>query len=302
MISNDEFQRLIRALVAALVVLAIAIAASIVVGRKVSTPIKALVKAAESIEGGKFNNVPNLAHSRIRELDDAGDAFNNMVKGLRERQLIRETLGRFVPEEVASSLLAGGGDIEPTQTEATVLFCDIESFTQLTESLGPIRIVEVLNAYFSAMVNVLEDYGGVVTQFQGDAILATFNVPIINPQHANNAVAAAAEMLARVSNNLFARQKLNMRIGINTGTVVAGAIGAEGRLNYTVHGDAVNLAARLESMNKQHGTRLMVSANTVKLADRFSFTELTKTAVRGQSQSITLYTLDGRGEHYVNAV
>ena len=101
-----------------------------------------------------------------------------MVKGLRERELIRETLGRFVPEKVASSLLSGGGDIPVQQTEATILFCDIEAFTRLTETLGPVKIVDVLNAFFSAMVEILERHGGVVTQFQGDAILATFNVPI----------------------------------------------------------------------------------------------------------------------------
>jgi adenylate cyclase len=289
--SNAEIERLIEALLAGLAVLVVAIAASIFVGRKVSKPIKAIVRAAYAVESGQFDSVPQLPRSRIRELDDASNAFNNMVHGLSERELIRETLGRFVPEKVASSLLAGGGQIQPQLVDATILFCDIESFTRLTESLGPVKIVDVLNSYFSAMVVILEHYGGVVTQFQGDAILATFNVPVANPDHAANAVRAAQEMLAQIAATEFAGEALNVRIGINTGPVVAGAIGAEGRLNYTVHGDAVNLAARLETLNKKFATRLLVSGNTVALAQELEFAPVGESVARGQTQSISLYTL-----------
>jgi len=289
--SNDEIERLIQAMLVGIVVLALAIVASIFIGRRVSKPIKAIVQAARSVESGDYDSVPELPGSRIRELDDASYAFNHMVQGLNERELIRETLGRFVPEEVASSLLAGGGQIQPQQVDATILFCDIESFTQMTESLGPIKIVDVLNSYFSAMVVILEQHGGVITQFQGDAILATFNVPVANPDHAANAVRAAQEMLSQVATNDFAGEMLNVRIGVNTGPVVAGAIGAEGRLNYTVHGDAVNLAARLENLNKKYGTRLLVSDNTATLAQELEFTQVGESAVRGQTQSILLYTL-----------
>jgi adenylate cyclase len=289
--TNNEIDRLIQAMMAGIAVLAIAIVASIFIGRRVSKPIKAIVRAAHAVESGEFDSVPQLPGSRIRELDDASSAFNNMVSGLNERELIRETLGRFVPEKVASSLLAGGGQIQPQQVDATILFCDIESFTQMTESLGPVKTVDVLNSYFSAMVAILEQHGGVITQFQGDAILATFNVPVTNPDHAANAVRAAQEMLSKVTTTDFAGEALNVRIGVNTGPVVAGAIGAEGRLSYTVHGDAVNLAARLENLNKKYGTRLMVSANTTALAQELEFTQVGESAVRGQTQSILLYTL-----------
>ena len=289
--NNNEIERLMEAMIAGIIVLVVAIAASIFVGRKVSKPIKAIVRAAHDVESGDFESVPLLPGSNIRELDDASSAFNNMVRGLKERELIRETLGRFVPEKVASSLLAGGGNIPPQQVDATILFCDIEAFTQLTEVLGPVKIVDVLNTYFSAMVAILEQYGGVVTQFQGDAILATFNVPVANPDHATSAVRAAQEMLSQVTASDFAGEALNIRVGINTGPVVAGAIGSEGRLNYTVHGDAVNLAARLESLNKEYGTRLMVSGNTRTLVQEFEFTQVGESRVRGQAQSILLYTL-----------
>lgn len=289
--SNDEIDRLIEAMLVGIGVLAFAIVASMLVGRKVSKPIKAIVSAAHTVESANLDTVLPLSGSRIRELDDASNAFNNMVRGLKDRELIRETLGRFVPEKVASSLLAGGGQLQPQQVDATILFCDIESFTQLTESLGPVKIVDVLNSYFSMMVAILEQHGGVITQFQGDAILATFNVPVANHDHAANAVRAGQEMLSRVAATEFAGELLNVRIGINTGPVIAGAIGAEGRLNYTVHGNAVNLAARLESLNKKYGTRLMVSANTAALAPKFEFTQVGESTVRGQTQSVLLYTL-----------
>jgi len=291
LIEDNSFKDLTTALFIGIISLILAVIISIFVGRKVSQPVKAIAKAAETVESGELEAVTQLRQNRIREIDDANSAFNNMIAGLKERELIRKTLGRFVPEEVASSLLDGGGIITPQQTEATILFCDIETFTQLTENLGPIKIAEVLNAYFSAMVDILEQYQGVVTQFQGDAILATFNVPINNPEHAGNAVQAACNMLTHVRQNRFAGQHLNIRVGINSGTVFAGSIGAEGRLNYTVHGDAVNLAARLEALNKEYATRLIVSENTTKKTSEFAFEKLGETAVRGQSQSIQIYTL-----------
>jgi class 3 adenylate cyclase len=289
--SEGVFESLISALLGGLMVLIVAILASIYIGYKVGQPVKAIAIAAGAVKTGNLDSVPELKKNSIREINDANQAFNNMVKGLKERELIRKTLGRFVPEKVASSLLDGGGKITPLQTEATILFCDIASFTELTETLGPAKITEVLNAYFSDMVAQLEQYGGVVTQFQGDAILATFNVPIKDTEHAANAIHAACKMLHHTKQHQFAGQVLNIRIGINSGVVFAGAIGAEGRLNYTVHGDAVNLAARLEAMNKEFGTRLLVSENTERLTNQFDLQKLGETSVRGQSGSISIYTL-----------
>ncbi|MCP4335703.1 MAG: hypothetical protein GY785_23900 [Gammaproteobacteria bacterium] len=291
LLADNQTDKLFRALAIGLVVLVMAVFASIYVGNKVSTPVKEIVRAANAVDAGELNSIAQLGGSYIRELDDAGNAFNNMVKGLRERRVIRETLGRFVPEEVASSLLAGGGTIPVQQTEATVLFCDIEAFTKLTEVLGAVKIVEVLNAYFSDMVEILERHGGVVTQFQGDAILATFNVPITDTSHATNAIKAALEMLNCVADRQFVGEDLNIRIGINTGSVIAGAIGAKGRLNYTVHGDAVNLAARLENLNKEYSTRLLISETSAVHLDAFELTQIDEVTVRGQSRSIKIFTV-----------
>jgi len=290
--TEGQIEDLMRALAAGLAVLVFAIIAAVIVGRKVSAPIRAIAQAADSVNADDLDAIDTLGSSRIRELDDAGHAFNNMVDGLRDRQLIRETLGRFVPEEIASSLLSGGGDIPVLQTEATILFCDIEGFTRLTETLGPVKIVDVLNAYFSAMVDILERHGGVVTQFQGDAILATFNVPITDPGHAANALAAACEMLDEVSTNRYDDVEIKVRIGVNSGEVVAGAIGAKGRLNYTVHGDAVNLAARLEALNKEHGSRLLVSESTATQIESGELVQVGEVTARGQTRSIRIFSVE----------
>ena len=290
-LSDRPGRRIMQALGVGLAVMLLALIASVIVGRRVSAPVKAIVRAAEAVNRGELDRVEALPGSHIRELDDASQAFNHMVEGLRERKLIRDTLGRFVPEEIAGSLLASGGKLDVQQGEATILFCDIEAFTELTESLGPVRIVDVLNAYFSRMVEILEHRGGVVTQFQGDAILAIFNVPVADAEHASNAVRAAREMLTAVAGSEFAGARLNIRIGINTGPVVAGAIGARGRLNYTVHGDAVNLAARLETLNKQYGTRLLLSESVAAQLPQGELEAIGETTVRGQTRSIEIYTL-----------
>jgi class 3 adenylate cyclase len=291
LIENDQTDNLTRALLAGIAVLVLAIIATLIIGRRISVPIRRIALAANAVNAGDLDNITPLGASHVRELDEAGNAFNNMIGGLRERALIRETLGRFVPEKVASSLLSGGGDIPVLQTQASILFCDIEGFTRLTETHGPVKIVTVLNAYFSAMVDILERRGGVVTQFQGDAILATFNVPITDPEHAANALATACEMLDEVALNRYDDVEINIRIGINTGEVVAGAIGAKGRLNYTVHGDAVNLAARLEALNKEHGSRLLVSESTAMQIEASELIQVGETTVRGQTRSIRLFSL-----------
>jgi class 3 adenylate cyclase len=270
-----------------------AVAIATLVGLRISRHLTALSTAADEVQRGRLEAGDSLGRSGIREIDDAMRSFGQMVAGLRERHLTRSTLGRFVPEPVARTLLDAGGQLEPRETVATILFCDLEGFTALTESRGAQGIVALLNAFFSEMVGILERYGGVVTQFQGDAILATFNVPVVDPDHAGNALRAALEMQGRVVGGEFAGERLRIRIGINTGTVVAGAVGADERLSYTVHGDAVNLAARLESLNKEFGTRILASEHTVSLASGFDVRHIGETPVRGRTQPIAVYEVVG---------
>ncbi|MFK7996471.1 MAG: adenylate/guanylate cyclase domain-containing protein [Granulosicoccus sp.] len=289
---GDESKRLIRALIGSIAVLLVAIAGAILLGRYITRPVTAIAEAARLVEADRLEEVPVLASSHMQELDDAARSFNQMLVDLRERTLIRQTLGQFVPEEVARTLLSKGGSLQSETAQATLLYSDIEGFTALTESLGATKVVAILNAYFSAMVEALESYQGVVTQFHGDAILATFNVPIANPEHAESAIMAASKMLAIVNEREFAGHRLRIRMGIASGPVVAGAVGAAGRLSYTVYGNPVNLAARLERLNKEFGTGLLVSENTARLAGEcVKLRAIGKASIRGQAEKIKIYTL-----------
>lgn len=226
-------------------------------------PVRRLMPAIEASRDGAFDAIVPVTSSD--ELGVLTERFNEMLDGLRERAFIRETFGRYVPSSVVAELLARRAPPAPASTVATILFVDIEGFTAFAESRAPEAVLNTLNAYFAAAVEPITRHGGVVNQFQGDAILATFNVPVADPAHADRAVAAAAELSAVVAAQRFAGETLNVRVGINTGPVVAGIVGSSHRHGYTVHGDAVNVAARLEALNKELGTRILLSDSTASL-------------------------------------
>ena len=292
-VEGNEFERVIASVFAGIAVLVLSVALAAWLGARASRPVRALATAARSIEARGLDGIEPLPPSRVTEFDDANRSFNRMVAGLKESELVRQTLGRFVPTDVAKTLLTEGGELAPEQAQATVLFCDLEGFTALTETLGPSGIVELLNEYFEVMVEILERHRGVVTQFQGDAILATFNVPVPDPAHAANALRAAIEMRDATRRRAFAGQRIGNRIGINTGRLVAGAVGAKGRLSYTVHGDAVNLAARLEALNKELGTRILVSGATAEQVEGFDLEPMGEVGVRGRTERVRIHALRG---------
>ena len=208
-----------------------------------------------------------------------------------------QDLSRFVPTEVVRRVRSSEQPVQAGQgevREATILFTDIESFTSISESMSPQQLIATLNEYFSVVVEPIERYGGVINQFQGDAILATFNLPEAHRDHAANAVRAAIEIQAALKNRLFGDGiTLSSRIGINSGTCVGGLVGTGDRLGYTVHGDNVNLAARLEQLNKEYGTRVLISESTCQLAGwtRFSFKRICEVRVRGRQTSTVVYTV-----------
>ena len=292
LIDDQTIRRMVGAAVGGLAAIVAAVALAVLIGRRISRPVRAIAAASRAVESGRLDEVRPLRPSWIREMDEANRSFNRMADGLRERRLIRRTLGRYVPEEVARALLSTGGRIEPTEVRATVLFCDLAGFTSLTEALGPTGIVDVLNGWFSRMVEIIERHEGTVIQFQGDAILAAFNVPAANPAHARNAVLAALEMRAATRTLAAGPGPLECRIGIGTGPVVAGAVGASGRLSYTVYGDAVNLAARLEALNRELGTAVLLCGETAADAGDLPLKPAGTTAVRGQSAPTRLYTVE----------
>jgi class 3 adenylate cyclase len=286
----SEMQRTLHAILVGLAVLAVSMLAAVLGGRCLGRPVRALAQAANAVRDDRLEEVKPLPRSRIAEFDDASESFNRMVAGLRERTLIRDTLGRFVSEEVAKSLLSGGGRIEPTEAKATVLVCDLEDFTQLTDALGPRGTVDFLNAYFEVVVAIVERHGGVITQFQGDAILAVFNLPIVNPDHAANALRAAIELVRITDEQAFAGVHARNRVGLYTGRVLAGAVGSRGRLSYTVHGNAVNLASRIEALNKDYGTRILLAGKTAERCPGFELRKVADAEIRGYGEPVPLYT------------
>ena len=208
-------------------------------------------------------------------------------------------LAHFVPEDVRRRVVAseegaqsGRGEVR----EATMLFTDIEGFTSLSETVDPNELITALNDYFTAVAEPIERLGGVINQFIGDAILATFNLPLENQRHAANAVEAAMEIVLLTRERRFGSGHLfRTRAGINTGSVVGGFVGTGERLLYTVYGDAVNTAARLEALNKEYGTYILLSEETRKKLPQghFALRELGETAIRGRRGSTLIHTLEG---------
>jgi class 3 adenylate cyclase len=216
---------------------------------------------------------------------------------VRQLAVIREVFGKYVPSSIAAQIVADRGHLEPTHATATILYSDIEAFTSIAETMPPEQVVQMLNEYFPAVIEPVERHGGIVNQFQGDAMLITFNVPVADSAHADQAVCAALEMQQAVDGKRFAGVQLKTRIGIATGKVIAGNVGSGDRINYTVHGDAVNLAARLEQLNKEHGTRILVSAETVALLrDDYRIEAMGAMDVRGKSAPVEIFALHEKAD------
>jgi adenylate cyclase len=221
----------------------------------------------------------------------ARSTLKRQLEAERDRATLSGIFGRFVPQTIVNAMIASRGALAPIEREATVLFADIAGFTAMTERAGAVRTVDVLNAYFDEVTRIISAHNGIVTQFQGDAVLATFNVPVEDTRHARNAFEAACAMLACVAGREFAGERIRVRIGINTGSLVAGNVGGGGRQSYTVHGDAVNLAARLEALCKEHRTSLLLSATTAKALPEAKLIAVGNIAVRGFAEPVTVFSI-----------
>jgi class 3 adenylate cyclase len=261
------------------------------VSRRIGAELAQTVTGFDAIGQQPLQQIPYLAASPVKEFDRLSKAYNRMLDELRQSEASQRLFGQYVPQAIARELLSHNGPLQPRSCEATVLFCDLEGFTLLSQQLGPDRLVALLNQYFSVVVEVIEAHNGVVTQFQGDAVLATFNVPMADPDHAMQAWRAALQIQQRLLEQQFLGHTLRCRIGINSGPLVAGSVGAQERLNYTVHGDAVNLAARLEALNKTYGTRILISEFTAALLAEVTLTFVAETEIRGRAGLVKLYTV-----------
>jgi len=208
-----------------------------------------------------------------------------------ERRNLTDLFGRYVPKAIAASLISERGLLEPVEGTATVLFIDVAGFTKMTEASGPRRVVGVLNAFFDEATATISNYNGVVTQFIGDAIMATFNLPAEDTAHAVKAVRAAQDITALAAKETFNGQKLQIRAGIATGPVIAGSVGGGGRQTYSLYGDTVNLSARLEALNKTYGTQILLDAKTAALLPDVQLREIGSVEVRGFSHPAKVYSV-----------
>ena len=241
------------------------------------------------------------------EIGQLGDAFNSMVAGMQEKEKIRSVLRKAVSKEIADELLKRGEiNLGGEERTVTVLFSDIRGFTGISESLKPGALVSQLNGYFVAMDRAIEERKGVVDKFIGDAIMALFGAPVSGADDADNAQRAALGMVAALERHNAERKAIGLPawkngIGLNTGPAVAGTMGSEERWSYTVIGDSVNLASRLEGLTKHYGVRILVSGAT-KAASKAGFTyrSLDLVRVKGKNEPVEVFELLGEGAQPVS--
>jgi len=202
----------------------------------------------------------------------------------RQRARVQAVFGQYVPAEVAETILADDGALTPRSRPASVLFCDIEGFTAMAERRAPADVIALLNGFFDRGTAIVSGRGGVVVSFVGDAIVAVFNAPLDTPDHAAQAIRAGAALIAETEARTFGGERLRLRVGVATGPVAAGSVGGATRQTWTVYGDTVNLAQRLEALNKRFGTRILVCEATMRAAGpAFGFGEVDTVAVRGRT-------------------
>jgi adenylate cyclase len=218
-----------------------------------------------------------------------------MVDGLQERDKLRTTMGKYMTSEVLEHVMAGEVELGGKSLDVTILFCDLRDFTTLSEKRSAHEIVGLLNEYFTVMVDVVMSEGGVVDKYIGDNIMAVFGAPVSRPDDALRAVRAAVKMreaLVALNAGFAARglPPLRFGIGLHTGEVVAGNIGSARRMEYTVIGDAVNLASRLESKTKELGTDILISDATYQQAKVGIEAEASgEIKVKGREQAVAIY-------------
>jgi adenylate cyclase len=233
------------------------------------------------------------------ELEDLAIGFNSMVDGLQERDKLKTTFGKYMTDAVVDHLMAGKVQLGGEVLTATILFSDIRSFTSISEKMDAKSLVALLNEYFTEMVDEVIKEDGVVDKYMGDAIMAVFGAPVAKPDTAIHAVRAAIGMrkaLAALNEKLVARgmKAIATGIGIHTGQLVAGNIGSEKRMEYTVIGDTVNLASRLEGATKELGVAVLISQDTYDLVkDHVEARPVKEITVKGREQPVMTYEVLG---------
>jgi adenylate cyclase len=281
--------------VLAVIFMGVGIWLTFLVSSNLTRPLREIIHVLQGVRKGNFDGLVRVTTND--EIGYTGDVINEMTKGLKEREFLKETFGKYVTKEVRDEILSGRVPLDGELREVTVLFSDLRDFTPLVERLPPKEVVKILNLYFQEMEEAIRGHGGLVLQYIGDEIEAVFGAPVRLEDHPGMAVEAAREMKRRLRtlNGALVEQgypPLSHGIGIHTGEVVAANIGSPDRLSYTLVGDTVNLASRLQNLNKEMGTEVILSNTTkAKLTASLALKLLPLQRVKGKSQSVEVYTL-----------
>ena len=263
-------------------------------------PLKNLTEASKRIQSGDYKTRVGIVTAD--ELGLLADSFNDMSDSLAEKEFMRDTFGKVVDPEVRDYLMGNGKESLGTTLggetrDVTVLFCDIRSFTAMSEKMEASAVVQLLNKYFTVLGKCITAHHGIINKYIGDAIMAIFGAPVSSNNSAKDALDAALDMrkaLVEVNKDFEAEglPQLKFGIGIHTGPVFAGTIGAANRMEYTVIGDTVNTASRLESLCKTYTTDLLLSEASAERIDENNELEFIADAqIRGKTETMKLYTV-----------
>jgi adenylate cyclase len=272
--------------------IALSLLGGVSIATRVTRPVADLARGARRIERGDYTE-PVVVEQRD-ELGALADSFNSMMKGLTERDQVRDLLGRVVAPEVAEELLSKEIQLGGEERTVSVLFADIHGFTTLSEVEDPQRLVRILNTFLTAVSSAIEAHGGVVEEYMGDGAKALFGAPAAHADDALRAVRAALSLkrsLTAVNAEIaqLGARPLAIGIGIQTGEVVAGRMGSLSRLKYTVVGDAVNLASRIEGLTRRYGVTILVGDSTRSECPDILFREIDRVRVKGREDPVGLH-------------
>jgi adenylate cyclase len=269
----------------------------VIVGHQVSTsvnrPLDALGDFAHKIGAGDFT-----ARVNVTGRDVAGrlaTALNEMAAGLQERDHVKEVFGRYIATQVSDEILKGQVNLGGQEKQVTVLFSDIRNFTSMSEQMAPQQVVAFLNDYFTEMVDAVFENGGVLDKFLGDGLMAVFGSMSDEPDHPRKAVLAALRMQALLGKingvrAISGKPPIAIGIGIHTDAVIVGNIGSRKRLEYTVVGDGVNTSSRLQALNKEFGTTILISEATYEaIKTDFECRQMPDTHLRGKTKDLRIY-------------
>ena len=278
-------------------VIAVSLIAVVLLARSVTRPILDLALRVRRIEAGDYGQAVQV--SGEDEIGQLAGSVNNMAKGLAEKEKVRDLLGKVVSHEIAEELLSKTIALGGEERIVTVLFSDIKGFTSLCENMAPEAVLTLLNRYLSEITEVIEANRGVVDKYTGDSVMALFGAPLNRPNDAQNAIATVLSIQSTIAtlnatNRATGMLEIGAGIGVHTGLVVAGNLGSQNRLNYTVIGDSVNLSARLEGLTRKYHVPNIVSDATRADAPGFVYRELDLVRVAGKKEPVRIFEVVGR--------